>query len=91
MQGIKDEIVFYSRKYMGEEPSSGVPLFSGPVDVQSRVINLRMRLDSIRNEIGRYSVAYSINKSQLRKSDPDGVIKSLRDDEASSSISVLIL
>lgn len=82
MQGIKDEIVFYSRKYMGEEPSSGVPLFSGPVDVQSRVINLRMRLDSIRNEIGRYSVAYSINKSQLRKSDPDGVIKSLRDDEA---------
>ena|GEM_PF-2255628 len=82
IEGIKDEIVLYSKKYLKEESLSGTSSFSGLSVIRNRVIDLRMKLDSLRKEIGQYSIDHSIHKYQIRKSDPDGIMKNLRNDEA---------
>ena len=82
IEGIKDQIVFYSKKYLKEESLSGTSSFSGVGDMHNRVIDLRMKLDSLRKEVGHYSIDHSVHKYQIRKSNPDGIMKSLRNDEA---------
>jgi CHAT domain-containing protein len=79
---IKDEIVFYSRKYPKEKSLTGTSPLSGLNQMQDKVIDLKLKLDSLRKQINQYSPDYSLQKHPLQKSYSAGIINSLKNDEA---------
>ena len=79
---IKDEIVFYSRKYIKGDSFPGIVPISGLDEMQDKVIDLKLKLDSLRKEIDQYSSGYSIQKHHLQKLYSAVIMKSLKKDEA---------
>jgi len=79
---MKDEIVFYSRKYIKEDSSPGTSLYTGLDELQNKVIDLKLKLDQLRKKIDQYSPDYLVQTQQQRKVYPSCIIKSLRNDEA---------
>jgi len=79
---LKDEIVFYSRKYIKEDSSPGTSPFTRLNELQNKVIDLKLKLDSLRKKIDRYSPDHPLQTQQERKVYPFLIMKSLRNDEA---------
>jgi CHAT domain-containing protein len=79
---IKDEIVFSSRRYLNEESSPNTTPNAELSEMQDKVIDLQLKLDSLRKEVDHYSPDLSLQKYYLQKSLSTGIIKSLKDDEA---------
>ena len=82
IRGLKDEIVFYSRKYVKEDPSPGTSQLSGLNELQNKVIDLKLQLDSLRRKADKYDPGYPLRTQQERKVHPSRIMKSLRNDEA---------
>lgn len=82
IRGLKDEIVFYSRKYVKEDPSPGTSLLSGMNELQNKVIDLKLQLDSLRKKIDIFYPDYPLQTQHERKGYPSRIIKSLRNDAA---------
>jgi CHAT domain-containing protein/tetratricopeptide (TPR) repeat protein len=79
---LKDEIVFYSRKYIKEDFSPGTSPYAGLDKLQNKVIDLKLKLDQLRKKIDRYSPDYPLQTQQERNVYPSCIMKSLRNDEA---------
>ncbi|MCX6247822.1 MAG: CHAT domain-containing protein [Bacteroidetes bacterium] len=47
---VKEDIVFYSRKYISEDLSPGTPAYSDLNNLQNKVIDLKLNLDSLRKK-----------------------------------------
>lgn len=82
IRGLKDEIVRSSRRYITEDPCFRATHLSSLDDLQNKVIDLRMKLDSMRKTIRQN---YSLPSSLIRKEQmttPALIMKSLKKDEA---------
>jgi CHAT domain-containing protein len=79
---LKDQIVYYSRKYLKENPSPGTWQFSAMNEFQNKVINSKLELDSLREMIDRSYPDYSLKTKAEEKIHPARIIKSLDNDEA---------
>jgi CHAT domain-containing protein/tetratricopeptide (TPR) repeat protein len=82
IKAIKDEIVFYSRNNHKKESSPWISAISGVNETEDKVINLRLKFDSLRKETGLYSPDNSLQKYHLQRSYSAGIMNSLKDDEA---------
>ena len=82
IRALKDEIVFYSRKYIKEDSSPGTSPYSGLDELQNKVIDLKLKLDQLRKKINQYSPDYPLQTQLERKVYPSSIMKSLRNDEA---------
>jgi CHAT domain-containing protein len=79
---LKDEIVFYSRKYIKEDSAPGTSPNAELDELQNKVIDLKLKLDQLRKKVDQYSPEYPLQTQQERKVYPSCIIKSLRNDEA---------
>jgi CHAT domain-containing protein/tetratricopeptide (TPR) repeat protein len=79
---LKDDIVFYSRKYIDEEPSAVSSPLSGLNELQNKVIDLKLQLDSMRKMTGPSFPDYLLQRDKERKEDHSLILKYLRQDEA---------
>jgi CHAT domain-containing protein/tetratricopeptide (TPR) repeat protein len=82
IRGLKDEIVFYSRKYVRDDPSPGNSPLSEQNELQNKVIDLKLKLDSLRKKIDLYYPDYPLQTRQERKVHLSWIMKYLRNDEA---------
>jgi CHAT domain-containing protein len=79
---IKDEIVFYSRKYIREE---SIPVFSSIPDLNDilyKVTGLKLKLDSLRKNIGEQPNDNYYAFSHQKKYNPSRITNCLKHDEA---------
>ncbi len=79
---LKDEIVFYSRKYVRDDPSPITYPQTGLNELQNKMIDLKLQLDSLRRMIELFYPDYSMQTKHDWKRDPSGIMKYLRKDEA---------
>ena len=79
---IKDEIVSSSRKYIKEDSSPGISIYPEMQQLQNKVIDLKLKLDSLRSKIDQYSPAIIRQAKQDNKALPSCIMKSLKNDEA---------
>jgi len=81
-RGLKDEIVFYSRKYIKEDPAPGNYPPPGLYDLQNKVTDLKLKLDSLRKKVDKYYMDHFLKTQQERKIHLSLIMKNLRKDEA---------
>jgi len=81
MKGLKNEIVFSSRKYL-KESAKPVSYSSGLNELQYKVIGLKLELDSLRKKAMQFYPEISVRARQQSEVTPSRIMKSLRDDEA---------
>jgi CHAT domain-containing protein/tetratricopeptide (TPR) repeat protein len=82
IRGLKDEIVFYSRKYVREDFSTGTSPLSGLNEMQNKVTDLKLKLDSLRKKIDINYPDYPLQTRHEKKEPPSRILQSLKGDEA---------
>jgi CHAT domain-containing protein/tetratricopeptide (TPR) repeat protein len=82
IRGVKDKIVFYSRKIIKEDSSPGTFHLSGLNEMQNKVIDLKLKLDSLKKKTEQYFPDYATPKYHIQKSYSAGIMKSLKNDQA---------
>jgi len=78
----KDEIVFYSRKYFQEETISGYSRNTKMLELQDKVIDLKLKLDSLRKKTCQSSSGSHIQGHKEQKAHPSQIMNCLKKDEA---------
>jgi CHAT domain-containing protein/tetratricopeptide (TPR) repeat protein len=78
---LKDDIIFCSRKYLNNDQLSEFP-FSGSNQLQEKVIDLKLQLDSLRKTVKSSSQEYSSPEYPQRTNYAPDIRKSLQKDEA---------
>jgi CHAT domain-containing protein/tetratricopeptide (TPR) repeat protein len=79
---IKDEIVFYSRKYIKEGSILGFCSIPDLNDMLNKVTGLKLKLDSLRKNIGEQTIDKNYAVSHQKKSNPSRITNCLNQDEA---------
>ena len=82
IRGIKDEIVFYTRKYVNEESNLGYCSISDLNEMLSNVDGLKLRLDSLRKNLGEHSDDNNYNAYLQKNDNPTKITNYLKNDEA---------
>jgi CHAT domain-containing protein len=79
---IKDEIVFDSRKYIRKNTSPVGSNYPEILQLQNKVIDLKLKLDSLRDKLFQYSPENNAKALEDKKTWPSCIMKSLKNNEA---------
>lgn len=82
IKGLKDDIVSCSRRYFTDDPFSGPVSFSSPDDLQSKLLDLHMKLDTLRKNIHQTYPLSALLKNKDKITEPSAIINRLKKDEA---------
>jgi CHAT domain-containing protein len=82
IRGIKDEIVFYTRKYLKEGSSPGFCSIPDLNDMLNKVTSLKLKLDSLRKNLGEHADNNNYSVSHQKKCNPTKITNCLKHDEA---------
>jgi CHAT domain-containing protein len=79
---LKDEIVFDSRKYIKENSSPVGSNYPEIRQLQNKVIDLKLKLDSLRDNLDQYAPESNAQAMEDKRAWPSCIMKSLKNNEA---------